>query len=898
MKRTLRHQMAHAGILASLCAALVGCGGGSGGSAETAAPAAEPATSLAIKRGAPVKVTASAPGYYVDARTGSDSNGGTIDAPWKTLAKLNSVRLAAGEGIWLKCGSVWRESLVLGAEQLVDGSSLAAYGSDCNSANLPRITGSDDVSGAWTRNGNVWSRAVPAMAKVPKVFVNGKALRVAQWPNFGGMGHEYALTAEGAPDSTISIRLSAADRTALAGKDVADAKIAVRTEPWMIESASVATLDAAGIRLRAPTSHVITAGDGYVLQDKLWMLDAPGEFFHDQAAGRLYVIAADDAAQANLNSALVEVVVRETALGVSGRSRLAISKIAVDMSAADGMVLNHAPATTVTAIDASNNIGAGLRINLPSAPALPARGATITGSRFAGNGDAGIDAGNALAVDITSNTITGTGMGQARWANAAVIAGDGATVDSNVITDSAFRGVLFSGFKGTRISNNMLSTYCLRLSDCAAIYTVNQTARQDVQQVASVEGNRVTGGVLNVEGTVNGRILAGIYLDDLSQGVTVKSNVLHGMPIGLFLHNGSNNAFESNRIWLTTDVSVWAVMDHADADLMRSNVFRNNELVPSTTVAGTFPNLPQVSASPAIRFQHELLGAGALGSANNYFSGTRIVVLNGDSGTVADVGTRSTNQRLSAAAWAAINPGEALLAPPAAFALYKPTLGAELVPGNGFDTGLGEWSSYFSPSGTGGNATVVSSANGCVGPCVRMTSGMAGDRLSSPIFRMTAGTQYIVSFTASFSAATEIAHPNIARPETPYDSYVAAPGLRSSNSTLQGHAGESMRYEAFFTASSGDPARINLRVATPGVAVAFDSVSLRPVTGYTMSNFGDWGAVVLAPPASPVTVGCADLGWASNCTAIDVTGAVVAMPVTLPAATSRMLLWSNSAWRL
>jgi len=80
--------------------------------------------------------------------------------------------------------------------------------------------------------------------------------------------------------------------------------------------------------------------------------------------------------------------------------------------------------------------------------------------------------------------------------------------------------------------------------------------------------------------------------------------------------------------------------------------------------------------------------------------------------------------------------------------------------------------------------------------------------------------------------------------------------------------------------------------------VAFDSVSLRPVTGYTVSNFVNWGAVVAAPAESAVTVGCSDLGWASNCTAIDVDGGAVTLPLLVPAGASRLLLWANSSWRL
>jgi len=488
MKQASWPPAARLSLLTLLCAALAACGGGSGSSASDAsadaasqtgsqtvsqtAAAAESADALALRRTAPPTTTtpttpapaaAAASGYFVDATSGSDSNAGSSTSPFKTLARLATVRLAPGQGIWLRCGRVWRESLYLNSAQLVDGSTIGSYGSDCSATNKPRITGADDVSGAWVRNGNVWSRSVPGLPKVPKLFVNGVALRTAQWPNFGGLGHEYTLTASDASASTTVIRVTAADRAALVGKDLAGASAVIRTEPWMIETAPVSGLDANGVVLRSGVTHAIEAGEGFVLQNKLWMLDAPGEFFHDEVAGRLYVIAASAPEQANLNTATVEAIVRDAALGVSDRARVSISKLALDMARHDGLVLNHAPAAIVSDVDASNNIDAGLRVNLPTAPAAPARGAVITGSRFAGNGQAGIDAGNAQAVDILNSTVAGTGIGQAQWANAAVVAGDGATVEGNVIRDSAFRGILFSGFKGSQIRNNLISNYCQRL---------------------------------------------------------------------------------------------------------------------------------------------------------------------------------------------------------------------------------------------------------------------------------------------------------------------------------------------------------------------------------------------------------------------------------------------------
>jgi hypothetical protein len=838
-------------------------------------------------------------GYFVDAGTGNDANPGSAAAPWRTLARLSAVTLLSGETIFLRCGSVWRESLVLDQKQLADGSRITGYGGNCSASTKPRISGADVFSNGWSKVGNVWSRAVPAgTPKIPALFVNGARLRVAQWPNNAGVGGEYALTRAGAAASNVAIQLSAADRSLLTGKDVTNATVQVRTEPWFVETLQVSGLDATGLKLGLASTFPVQGGDGFVLQDKLWMLDAPGEFFHDAQNGRLYVYPGDAASQADLNAMLVEVTVRKVVVEVSGRSGLALSQLAVDMSGQDGVAVNHAPASILDGVDASDNIGAGVRFNLMAAPSAPSRGGTIRNGRYSRNGNAGIDVGNAPNVDVLSNTVVDTGTQQAAWSNAAIVSGDGAQVDRNIIERTAFRGILFSAFGGSKISNNVLSAYCMRLSDCAAIYTVRASDRGSSGQGASVEANQIMAATINHDGTVGGDILAGIYIDDLARHVTVRGNTLTGMPVGILLHNASDNLVEANKIWLTTDVALWASMDRSGGvDMLTGNVLRNNQLVPAASVTGAYPELPTISYAKAIRFVHAMHGTASLSSGSNVFAGNRIVAFTGRPGYVADVGSAVSSAWLNVTEWMSLNPGEAEPDGPASFATYRLTLGSELLNGGGFDSGLGNWTAWFSSFGSGGSASVVPSMSGCDQQCVSLVSGNYNDRLASPHFQMVVGAQYVISFTAAFGGMADIAHPDIARPGTPYDSFVDSKGLRSSNTTLSGRAGDKIRYEAFFNASSSDVARVNLRMATLGVPVAYDSVSLRPVTGYVVSNFRDWGAAVSAPVDASKRIDCSDLGWSAGCTVIDVDGNAVPMPSMLSAGVSKLLLWSNSPWR-
>ncbi|MBK9989409.1 MAG: putative Ig domain-containing protein [Verrucomicrobia bacterium] len=74
-----------------------------------------------------------APAYYVDAVNGMDSYDGNSPAKaWRTLAKLNSITLKAGDVVRLARGSVWNETLYFESTELGTSSApiiVEAYGS-------------------------------------------------------------------------------------------------------------------------------------------------------------------------------------------------------------------------------------------------------------------------------------------------------------------------------------------------------------------------------------------------------------------------------------------------------------------------------------------------------------------------------------------------------------------------------------------------------------------------------------------------------------------------------------------------------------------------------------------------------------------------------------------------
>lgn len=842
------------------------------------------------------------PGYYVDQVSGSDSNPGTIERPWQTLSKISSIQLKTGEGIYLRCGGVWRESLSLDWFQLADGATIAGYGSNCSSVKAT-ITGAMSLRSGWTKNGNIWSRAVPAgTPKITRLYVDDSAHRVARWPNFTNFASDYALSDLGSPISSTVLRAASADRAQLQGQDLTGATAQVRSAPWQVDTRTVASYAADGtLTLSAATTSTMQPGNGYVLQGKLWMLDAPGEFVHDNVANRVYVYPAASAQQSNLNAFAVEGSVRSSVLQLSGRPRLTVRDLAVTMSSGEGLKVTDAPGTQITGVVATRNIGGGITLGIFDRTVTSTLRSAVSNSVVSENWMFGINGTYMPRLDVVNNTVLDTGTGDnAGWSVAAISVGDAGNVTGNTVLNSAHHGIRFSGGAGSLVKNNHVGGYCVRVSDCGGIYTWNgpKGSQRTVNQSSIVEGNQILEASANMRGAVGGGadVVAGIYLDDFTLGSTVRGNSIAGAPMGIFLHNSSSNTVTQNSIWLTSKVGLWASMDQTDADYMTGNVFSDNELVRIVRANGTYPALPSISASNAVWFWHKVLGTSSLSAGSNVFTGNRHIEVNGVTIAAALVRSGTGEQYLSAAAWRALNPAEGALRTPMTFATNAPITGPEIIPDGTFSAGQASWTTWLGSATPRGSVQWPTAASGCSGTCARLTSSTRGDMLYSTPFSMTPGIPYLVGYSIGFGGAATVSLPYISRTVSPWDSLTDSSGYISTSSR-SGVAGTTSRYEAFFRATTSAPARLNLQLETLGVPVAFDNVSVKAVTGFSFATPAEWARVVHAPRTGNLSVDCSQLGWGSGCAVIDSNANPVQLPVQVAAGTSRIFFRADSTWR-
>lgn len=341
-----------------VAALLTACGGGDGPGTESASVAGaehlaavqSPILVSALEREAgwvtlppvstvdhgPSKLPATGRVFYVDSASTAATSAGTLNAPWKTLKEVQSQwsSFQNGDAILLKCGSVWRETLDIGATTVARPDLLlGAYG-ECSDTNRPVIKGSVlvDKAGGWTRFGKgfnytyVKSVTLPASVTTvnpknsttgevyPRVcddqatpqpvaglFLDGQPLTQARFPNpaDSATGSEYVplendRDASGNPvdiKTFFRMRLEEMNRLGLKktpAPKLEGAIVHIRTEPWEIETRVVQAFDASTglVTLDKPTKHVIKHGSGYILEGKAWFLAKPGQWAYE--SGKLY----------------------------------------------------------------------------------------------------------------------------------------------------------------------------------------------------------------------------------------------------------------------------------------------------------------------------------------------------------------------------------------------------------------------------------------------------------------------------------------------------------------------------------------------------------------------------------------------------------------------------------
>lgn len=525
---------------------------------------------LAVLIGLPAQCATT---YFVDAHSGNDAWSGQqanvtgSDGPWRTLARAGQVELKPGDTLALHCDSEWHEALRISGSGSEENPVVVEPFGNCAPDIRPEIRPTRLAPGWQKEADGVYS--TPAAGETSQVVVNGIMLTPARYPAKGLLYADGALTEGGATIGLVDGKLRG---QRIDKKDVGGTRVLVRTVGWKIENVGVTSVAGNGLRFSKPTEYPVRKGAGYYLEGARWMLDRAPGWFWDRSNQRLYIRLPDGKAPDGL---AVELAGNQPGLMLTKQSHISIQGLRIRYAGGDGIRIAGGAGVVLHDLEI-------LRAGQDGIAATDGAVIRVEHCRISQSDRDGIALLKADGSRVTDNQIDESGTtGGPHNAYAAINAASSGYVriERNRIQGAAYSGISFR--QHTQVVDNIIRDTCLVLDDCGAIYT--WTNHERVVPLSSV----VRGNIIeNVLGGRDGNpdpftVAAGIYLDDLTNGVVVDGNTVRNAERGIYLHNAFDNTVQMNTVFGARTYSLILVEDHAVYPVgdLRANTIRSNTLV-------------------------------------------------------------------------------------------------------------------------------------------------------------------------------------------------------------------------------------------------------------------------------------------------------------------------------
>jgi hypothetical protein len=447
--------------------------------------------------------------YYLSSQRGDDSASGRAaegtgpDRPWKSLERASFQEFRNGDALLLRCGERFEGRLDIRVSEGEGLLRIAPYG-DCAEGQAPVLDGTVSVQGI-ERNGRF-------RAKLPhepgRVVVAGKTLARA-FARFQVVNE---------PGSAGSPRLQPALPPV---GSLVQALAMVRSRDWLVEPVRIAGRGGPLGLGNLVTQYPLQVGVGLAITGKEWVLSREG-WIYDKETGELLVASA---------GAPVRVAEPRPLVRIRGAGSVLIDGLRLENAGENGLEFEIKGVATLrgSAIIAAARHGIEIR---------SAENFSSIDNRIIGAGEHAINVTAANRVTVLRNVVEDTATLEPLMASVAALHVErarNATVAQSRIERSGYVAIRFG--EGAEIRSNLVVDSCLRLSDCAAIYTwVN--APLATRRPSRVSGNLIVNVIGNDEVKLGAKVhAAGLYLDDFTTLVNVEDNVVFGARQGIYLHN-------------------------------------------------------------------------------------------------------------------------------------------------------------------------------------------------------------------------------------------------------------------------------------------------------------------------------------------------------------------------
>lgn len=759
-------------------AAAVGVGVGGSGPAQGPV-GGEPAPSGALR--------------HVSA-AGDDANPGTVDQPWRSLARVQAAvdagALQADDAVLFERGHRYAGSLSLGDK--VRGTAgqpivFGAYGSGA----APVIDGLRALSG-WQALGNGrWRAACNDCNATPALLlIDGSTRRLARWPNEdeGDRGYRYFSATNGS--TSLTDAAMPADRNWVGGE------VVVRSIDWVLDRLPITSQSGGQLNLGTAASYQLQVGYGYFIQNHPDAIDREGEWSYDGAERSITLQSATDP-----NTRRVEVPVVATLLRLRDAQHVLVRDLVFEGSSENAVHATACSAITLRRLSVSfaGNNGVGVE-------GCPDTAIEDTIVREAMNG--GVTNWRCGGCRIERTTIESIGLHAGMGAN-----GDGAyqglgfggdvgrpaVLSGLLVRDIGYIGVALS-FAAT-MSGSLVQRFNQVKVDGGGIYTY-RTADITIADNTVLDAGGSTAGIPSrTTGT------HGIYIDDNSERITVTRNTVGNVGAGgVYLHNTRDVTVTDNLIFNAGEAGMFLRDDALGTYGLEQTLLRGNTIV----VAGV-PMLDVSSSQSNTLFD-------TLGTidGNRYCDPF-------DAPTLRAALPGSDADTMSLARWRSLygrDPASTVCADRLpAFALTGAP-GATLVNNGGFDVDLAGWSGW--PGDTldarweSGRLDGGSLRLGFAGPAPQV-------HFDRPVGSLSAGQDFLLEMSSVAVAGDPSLDVYLRQAGEPYERLSEPAPLQPGDARAE-HA------VLLRAQQSHADALLVVEMRRAGATVGLDNVKLRPVT--------------------------------------------------------------------
>ncbi|WP_441656234.1 PA14 domain-containing protein [Fibrella arboris] len=505
--------------------------------------------------------------YYV-ASSGNDSNTGrSADAPFQTLAKINTLTLQPGDQVLFRRGDTFRGTLqIRQSGTSAQPISIDAFGS----GSKPVLAASLPITNWSNIGGNIWQASASALgSQVTGVYRNGTLLPLGRYPNLDAPNRGY-LTIQSHSGHTQLTSQEPVPANFVGG-EVVD-----RPVQWIINRSLITQQNGNTFTVNHPNSYDFSDNWGYFIQSHPATLDQNGEWYYNSGNKTLQLYSTD-----NPNGQTITATAFSSGISLSFVTNIQVRNLAITQTINTGVLIENGTNITLTGNDITSSGEDG----------LIARGSGNT-----------ILVENNLIEDVNNNGVSITGYqnftfrgntlrrvgltpgrgkdGDGTYNGFNTVLTDRVTIENNVVDQIGYNGISF--VTSTTVQRNRVSNFCLTKSDGGGLYIWN--GNREAMNNVRILSNIVFNGIGAPEGTPGGAYSGanGIFLDDCTTGVEVRDNTVfntHGL--GFFLHGAMTAQFTNNTSFNNGEAQL-AVNSRNGGCSPRDNLIQNNVLVSKT----------------------------------------------------------------------------------------------------------------------------------------------------------------------------------------------------------------------------------------------------------------------------------------------------------------------------